>query len=187
MHADRGRLIVLIGMMGAGKTTVAKATAQRLGWRCVDTDEEIERVTGSTVSEIFATAGEGVFRAREADVVKAVFEEHGAAAQPTVLAVAGGAILDPVNRARLREEGGWVVWLRAAPATLADRLGGASGRPLLTGDPAGQISQLQAERSPLYAGLADETIDVDGLEPDAVVDELVSCWQAHRLADRVGR
>ena len=90
-----------------------------------------------------------------------------------VIAVAGGAVLDPVNRQRIADAG-TVVWLRAAVATLAFRVGDGEGRPLLGGDPAGNLARLDAERRPLYSELADVVVDVDDLAPDAVVDAIVT-------------
>src|SRR5688500_12588274 len=110
--------VLLIGMMGAGKTTVGRALAERLGWPYLDSDEQVERNTGRTVPEIFEADGEAAFRAEE----KRALAEATTSTGPVVVSVAGGAVLDPENRRRLRE-GGRVVWLRASVSTLAARVG----------------------------------------------------------------
>ena len=161
--------LYLVGMMGSGKTTVSRLVAARLGWPLVDSDEQVERSTGRSVVEIFAEAGEAAFRAAEA----AALAEAAASTRPLVVAVAGGAVLDPANR-RLLREGGRVVWLRASTATLAARVGEGAGRPLLSGDPAGNLERLAAERAPFYEEVADLVVDVDGATPDKVADAVMA-------------
>ena len=158
--------LLLVGTMGAGKSTVGRLVADRLGWVHVDTDHEVERRAGMSVSEVFARRGEPAFRRLESDVLAAVLRRPG----PSVVSVGGGAVLDPDNRAALAA-GGTVVWLRARPDTLADRVGTGGDRPLLGGDVAGAgpaLVRIDGERRPLYQAVADEVIDVDDLEPDAV-------------------
>ncbi len=155
-------------MMGAGKTTVGRALARRLEWPYLDSDEQVERNTGRTVPEILETDGEAAFRAEE----KRALAEAATSDGPLVVSVAGGAVLDPENRRRLRE-GGTVVWLRAEPATLAQRVGSGAGRPLLAGDVEGNLRRLYDKRRPLYAELADIVVDVDELQPGAVADHIV--------------
>src|ERR1035441_4410527 len=117
--------LLLVGMMGSGKTTVGHLVAQRLGWPHLDSDAEVEEAIGQSVPEIFAGQGEPAFRAAEtAALVRALSVE------PVVVSVAGGAVLDPDNR-RLIAGAGTVVWLRAEVETLADRVGDGAGRPLL--------------------------------------------------------
>ena len=160
--------ILLIGMMGAGKTTVGRALARRLGWRYLDSDEEVQRTTGRTVPEIFAADGEAAFRAQESRALA-----EGLASGPgVVVGVAGGAVLDPDNR-RLLAGAGTAVWLRAGVDTLAARVGGGEGRPLLGRDPASSLALLYEQRRPLYEELADVVVDVDGLSPEAVVEEIL--------------
>jgi shikimate kinase len=161
-------------MMGAGKTTVGRALAQRLGWRHLDSDAQVEANTGRTVPEIFAADGEAAFRQEEKRaLIDAVSSE-----EPTVVSVAGGAVLDPTNRELLCRSGP-VVWLRADPSTLARRVGSGAGRPLLEHHPAASLRALYDIRRPVYASIADLTVDVDNLEPGTVVDRVID-WMSAR-------
>jgi shikimate kinase len=155
--------ILLVGMMGAGKTTVGELLAADLDCPYRDSDADVAAATGLTVPEIFETQGEAAFRAAEADVLARACAEPG----PTVISVAGGAVLSPANRDLLRTSG-TVVWLRARPETLAARVGRGVGRPLLDDDPAAVLAALDQQRAALYAEVADLTIDVDELSPAEV-------------------
>lgn len=163
------RRLFLVGMMGAGKTTVGRLVAERLGWRYVDSDEEVEAATGHTVAELFATVGEAGFRAAETAALVDALAGRG----PVVVAVAGGAVLDPANRDLLRRSG-TVVWLRARPETLACRVGAGGHRPLLAGSPAETVLRLDASRRPLYQEVADLVVDVDELAAPAVADRVAA-------------
>ncbi len=164
--------VLLVGMMGAGKTTVARLVGARLGWPVLDSDAQVEARTGRSVAELFDLGGEPAFRALESEVLADAL----ASTPPAVIAVAGGAVLDPRNR-RLMRERGTVVWLRAKTATLADRIGATSGvashRPLLGADPAGTLTELDACRRPLYEEVADAVIDVDEATPEQVADQVL--------------
>jgi shikimate kinase len=164
--ADR---VVLVGMMGAGKTTVGRELAARLGWRFLDSDALVEASTGSTVAELFATGGEDAFRAEESRVLAEALASDG----PAVVSAAGGAVLAPANRALLATARA-VVWLRAEPATLAARVGSGEGRPLLRDHPATTLAGLDAVRRPLYGEVADVIVDVDGLDSSMVVDRILA-------------
>ena len=158
---------MLVGMMGSGKTAVGRRLARRLGWRYLDSDEQVEQHTGRTVPEIFASDGERAFRAEETRALA----DAAAAPGPVVLSAAGGSVRDAGNRDLLRRAGS-VVWLRARPETLSARVGDGAGRPLLSPDPAAAISRLDAERRPFYAEVADVVVDVDDLTPDQAVSRI---------------
>jgi shikimate kinase len=160
--------IVLVGMMGSGKTTVGRLLAARLGWGYMDSDAMVEESTGSTVPELFAARGEAAFRAEESRVLAEGLDSPG----PTVVSAAGGSVLSADNRALMA--GTTVVWLRADPGTLAVRVGSGIGRPLLGGDPAGALVALDAVRRPLYEEVADVVVDVDDLDPPTVVDRILA-------------
>jgi shikimate kinase len=159
--------LLLVGMMGAGKTTVGRLVADHLGRPYRDSDTMVEEATGHSVPELFATEGEAAFRAAESAALRAAV-----APPPAVISVAGGAVLDPANRALLAASG-TVVWLRAAPETLAARVGDGDGRPLLAPDPARALVALDAARRPLYAEVADAVVDVDDLAPTQVADAVL--------------
>lgn len=174
-RALAGRHVILVGLMGAGKSTVGTLLATRLGRAFVDTDDVVVATTGSTVSEIFAARGEPAFRALERTAVADVC----ASPQPLVVACGGGAVLDPENR-RMMSRAGVVVWLRAAPAQLAARVGEGDARPLLArGTPAETLERLAAVRAPGYEAVADVVVDTDELSPsdvtERVLQELSAC------------
>lgn len=157
--------------MGSGKTTVGRLLAEALGVPLVDSDQQVEARTGRTVQQIFATDGEPAYRRLEAEALA----EALACTERTVVAAAGGVVLDPENRARL-QRAGTVVWLHAHPAELVRRVA-ASGdehRPLLEDDPEGTLRRLDAEREPLYAEVADTIVEVGGKTPRQVADEILA-------------
>ena len=167
-----GKHLVLIGLMGAGKTTVGRECARRLGRPFVDTDDLVVDVAHMTVEAIFAERGESEFRRLERGVVADVC----ASPEPLVVACGGGAALDPDNRRALRAAG-VVVWLRAPAATLLDRVGDPAGRPLLRDDPAGALARLERLREPAYHAAAHAEVDTDDLDVDAVASAVVSVFE----------
>ena len=163
---DRSDHLVLVGMMGAGKTTVGRSLADRLGRPFFDSDELVEARTGRTVREIFETDGEAAYRPLETEALLDAL----ASTTPAVVAAAGGVVLAEANRVALRRVGVHVVWLRADPGVLAERASSGGHRPLLDGDAEGNLRRLLEPRLPLYAEVADEVIDVDGRSPGDVVE-----------------
>lgn len=162
---------MLIGLMGAGKTTVGRICAERLGRPFVDTDDVVESLAHSTVAEVFATDGEGRFRALERQVVADI------AASPEALVVAcgGGAVVDPENR-RLLRASGHVVWLRARPAVLHERVGDGAGRPLLESGPLPTLERLATQREAAYTDAAHARVDTEGVDPQGVADAVLAEW-----------
>jgi len=172
----RGNLY-LVGMMGAGKSTVGRLLARRLKLRFVDCDHEIERRCGVAVPLIFDIEGEPGFRARESQVLAEL-----TAMQNIVLATGGGAVLDAENRRRLAA-GGTVVYLRARPESLFERVKHDRNRPLLaTGDPLTRLRELYVQRDPLYREVADLVVDTGRQSVQtlarAIVDQLADRWKA---------
>ncbi|EYD71666.1 Shikimate kinase I [Limimaricola hongkongensis DSM 17492] len=140
------RPVVLVGMMGSGKTAIGKALSARLGCGFVDSDAAIEEAAKCTIAEIFARDGEAFFRARESEVLARLLE-----AGPRVVSTGGGAFLAPRNRAVIAEHGA-AFWLDADLDLLWERVRHKSTRPLLrTPDPRGTLARLLEERRPLYA------------------------------------
>jgi shikimate kinase len=162
------RHILLVGMMGSGKTTVGELVASTLGWPYRDSDADVVATTGMTVPEIFERQGEQAFRVAEAAALARACAEP----SPNVISVAGGAVLSADNRGLLKASG-TVVWLRARSETLAARVGDGTGRPLLETDPASVLSRLSAERAGLYEEVADLIIDVDDLSPGQVAELVI--------------
>ena len=150
----RSANVYLVGMMGAGKTTIGRLLARRLRMRFIDSDQEIERRCGVKVPLIFEIEGEPGFRARESQVLGELTALEG-----IVLATGGGVVLAPANRERLAAAG-TVIYLRAKPEDLYERVRNDRNRPLLaTPDPLARLRELYVERDPLYQEVADIVID----------------------------
>jgi shikimate kinase len=168
--------VVLVGMMGAGKTTVGRALAARLGWPYRDNDAALLRLTGRSGPDLLASAGVEALHEAEA----AVLLDALAASDPQVVAAPGSAVLSPALRVRLAAEP--VVWLRASVATLAARVAADAARPLLPSsavagatEAAGAVAALLAARGPGFAEVASYVVDVDGLSP-AEVASRIAFW-----------
>jgi shikimate kinase len=161
--------VVLVGMMGAGKTTVGRALAERLGWEFADTDELVEAWRHKTVRQIFAEDGEAAFREAES----AVLDRALSTAAPGVIGAGGGVVTREANRQILCSARAHVVWLRAGVTELLARLEGSTDRPLLDGDPEGRLSALLEQRAGWYAEVADDVVDVDARVVDEIVGEIV--------------
>ena len=165
MTPPSGPRVVLVGPMGAGKTTVAALLAERWGSTVRDTDHDVAASAGKTISEIFVDDGEQHFRRLErAAVVEALAGHTG------VLALGGGAVLDPDTRTDLR--GHQVVFLRVGLTDAAQRVGLGVGRPLLLGNVRSRIKGLLDERLPIYQEVAAFTVETDGRTPGEVADEV---------------
>lgn len=178
---DLDRPIVMVGMMGAGKSAIGRRLAQRLGLPFVDADAEIERAAGATIAEIFEKHGEAVFRDGERRVIARLLD-----GPVGVLATGGGAFMDPETRARIRTRG-ITVWLKADLETLVERVSRRGHRPLLkNGDPREIIARLLAERGPIYAE-ADITVETGHAPTAATVERVIEALAAFRpraLAER---
>jgi shikimate kinase len=172
--ADEGaRHLVLVGLMGSGKTTVGRRCAELLGRPFVDTDDIVVTMTRMSFKEFFATYGEPAFRELERQAVADV----AASPEPLVIACGGGAVLDGENRKRLRASG-TVVWLQAPVEVLAARVGDGASRPLLAGDPPGALRRLGASREPAYEAAAHATVDTGELDVDAAARAVLDVLQA---------
>jgi shikimate kinase len=162
----------LVGMMGSGKSTVGMRVARTGGHPFVDTDAVVEERARASIPEIFTQQGESAFRSLE----EAVIADVAARSVAAVVATGGGAVLSEANIGLMRQ--GTVVWLSASPATLARRLEGSSGRPLLTteGPTLDALDRLLAERRPAYERAAHVVIEVDRLDPDEAATEVMAAW-----------
>ncbi len=167
------RSIVLIGLMGAGKTAVGRRVATRLGLKFVDADTEIERAAGKSISEIFADHGEAYFRNGERRVIARLLGDG-----PQVLATGGGAYMDK-NTRELISEVGISVWLKADLKVLMERVVRRDHRPLLkTENPQAVMQRLMDERYPVYAS-ADITVISRDVPHEVIVAEIVDALQKH--------
>jgi len=168
----RARHLALVGLMGAGKTTVGEICAARLGRRFVDSDDLVEAAAGMTVAEVFAAEGEAGFRARE----RVALADASASPEALVLATGGGAVLDGDNRRVLRDAG-LVVWLRAPPTVLAARVAGQDARPLLSADPVVTLARLDVVRAGAYEAAAHLVMDTEGHTVDEVADAVLEAYR----------
>jgi shikimate kinase len=168
------RSIVLVGMMGAGKSSIGRRLATRLGIPFVDADAEIEAAAGMTIEEIFANYGEPSFRSGETRVITRLLESG-----PQVLATGGGAFINPETRGIIRRNG-ISVWLKADFDVLFRRVKRRNDRPLLkTADPAETLRKLIAERGPTY-GQADVSVHSREVPHETIVEEILAA-----IADRL--
>lgn len=161
------RSLVLVGLMGAGKSSVGRRLAGRLGFDFIDADTEIEKAAGATIPEIFAAHGEAAFRDGERKVIARLLEHP-----RIVLATGGGAYMNAETRARIHERG-ISIWLKAELDVLAKRCARRSNRPLLAnGDLRGTLERLMRERYPVYAEADITVISADGPH-EAVVEQIL--------------
>lgn len=159
--------IVLVGVPGAGKTTVGRLLAKALDLEFFDSDQVIESKAGKCVSDIFTQDGEPAFRQIERDTILELLDSNNA-----VVALGGGSLGNEDTRARVKQE--VVVWLVAGLAQAVDRVGMNRNRPLLLGNVRGQLADLMAAREPLYKEVATFGVDTSKLIPSEVVTEIVT-------------
>ncbi len=179
ISALAGRSLVLIGLMGAGKTSIGRRLAARLALPFFDADAEIEAAAGLSIAELFERYGEREFRDGERRVIQRLL-----AGPPMVLATGGGAFLDPATRAAIRARA-VSLWLRCPIAILTRRVAGRTHRPLLAGgDPAAILARLAAERGPIYAE-ADVIVDCEDETLEATTRRVLAALAGHRPPRRV--
>jgi shikimate kinase len=172
-----GAHLVLVGLMGAGKTTVGTECAARLGRPFVDTDDLVVARVGMPFIDFWTNHGEAAFREMEREVVVDVC----ASPEPLVVACGGGTVVDPDSRRRLRAAG-VVVWLRAPVRVLASRVGSQPdhARPLLAGDPVVALGRLEAAREAAYEGSAHVTVDTADRDVDEVASSVLEAYERER-------
>ena len=166
---DEAKNIVLIGLMGSGKSAIGRTIAKKLGRRFIDTDHYIERKGGKTISEIFNQDGEVRFRELEKEVIKKISQYVG-----IVIATGGGAVKDLENFKALKESG-WIVALYASPEILYKRIQGKRIRPLLLNetDPIKKLEDILNDRKGMYAQ-ADFQVNTEGKDINVIVDEIIA-------------
>ncbi|QCK84795.1 shikimate kinase [Phreatobacter aquaticus] len=175
------RSIVLVGLMGAGKSSIGRRLANRMGLPFIDADTEIEKAADMTIPEIFAKHGEAYFRAGEVRVVARILEQG-----PQILATGGGAYMNAETRANIRARG-LSIWLNAELDVLLRRVKRRADRPLLkSGDPEGVLRRLIDERYPVYAD-ADLTVMSRDATHDEIVDEVLAALAHHLLPHGEGQ
>ncbi len=166
------RALWLIGMMGAGKTTVGELIAGRMGMALIDTDSLVESTSGQSISSLWEAGGEDDFRVRESDQI----ERIAAGEEDCVVATGGGVVLRRDNVATMRRTG-TVIWLQAEPGELASRVDGSEVRPLLrNGANEDRLARLLSERAAIYAHAAHHHVDTTSKTPDQVAREVMGLW-----------
>ena len=168
MSAVRADRVLLVGMMGAGKTTVGRQLHCLLGWPYFDNDVLLKRAVGKDTRAVQREDGEAALRRAESAALDVALTEGG----PLIAGVAAGVVLDPLDAQRLRA-GGYVVWLRADLTTLARRVAGTD-RPWLGDDPLESLQKLNAGRDGLYESVASLVVDVDELPPELIAARIAA-------------
>ncbi|WP_024864434.1 shikimate dehydrogenase [Butyrivibrio sp. FCS014] len=171
LEVTGSRNIILEGFMGSGKTTVSQLLSDKLDLDLMDTDEAIETTEGRSISDIFAEDGEEAFRKMETELLETIVKDHW---RDMVISLGGGLPLREENRSLLKEAGK-VIYLKASPETVYERIKGDTTRPLLQcEDPLSKIKELQAARSDLYDAAADLVIDTDGKSPEEITQDILN-------------
>lgn len=160
--------VLLLGMMGAGKTSVGAALAARLGWPYLDNDVLLDRTAGAGAVQILAEQGDEALRVAESRVLTVMLALPG----PVIVGIPGGVVLSELDRARIMGAPAHAVWLRASPAVLSRRVGTGAGRARLGNDPLAALRRLAAERNPFFEEVADQVVDTD-VVPVGVVAKVI--------------
>lgn len=163
-----GRAIVLVGLMGSGKSSVGARVARSIGAQFIDTDDLIAQHSGRSVRDMFAQDGEEAFRIAEVAALNNAFENV-TTGQDIVISTGGGVVLDPINRKVIKDRANCVIWLDASIDELLQRTGKASKRPLLDGDARGTLTKMAKDRFELYKDVATVRIDTKNLSISDVV------------------
>ena len=171
MNVCGAKHLVLIGMMGAGKSSVGRVLARKLDRPLLDSDELIEQRTGRTVREIWMTDGEAEFREMETKTLVDALND----VEPSVVAAAGGVVLSAANRIALAESDTHVVWLLANVDVLIDRVKNGAHRPLLDDDPEAMLRAMHRDRDDLYRDVADAIVSVDNRSVHDVAQAVLRC------------
>lgn len=164
--------IIVIGPMGAGKSTVASIISKRLALPHRDTDKTVIGESGRSISEIFLEDGEEAFRALEKIALRVTLLED-----ETILSLGGGACMNKDSESALRASGSFIVYLRISLSEVSARVGFNRDRPLLLGSPRAQWQKLMNERAPIYESLASYTVDVDGKSAETIADEILIAYE----------
>jgi shikimate kinase len=165
--------VLLLGMMGSGKSSVGRALAALTGWQFIDNDALVEAATGRTARELLAEDGEEAMRAAETAALRAGL----AISPPAIVATAAGTVLESANRERIAD-GGFVVWLHARPEVLAARASGAAHRPWLDGDAVTWFREAADARDPLYRAVSTLQIDTETTRPAEAAAAIVDAISA---------
>ncbi len=169
--------VLLLGMMGAGKTTVGNALSAATGWPYLDNDDLVRRATGEPTPDVLGEGGETALRAAESAALTAALTVP----TPVIAATAGGVVDDDADLLRLRD-GGFVVYLRARIDTLVGRVGSGEGRPWLRPDPRAALQRLFVGRSTRYEAAAAHVVDVDDRTPGEIAEHIVEALGAAAVA-----
>ncbi|MGH3327468.1 MAG: shikimate kinase [Streptomycetales bacterium] len=167
--------VLLVGMMGVGKTTVGRALADLTGWPYVDNDQLVARVAGAETREVLDTRGVQALREAESGALTHALREP----LPVIASIAGGIVESAQDRSRLRD-GGFVVWLRARVDTLVERVGTGSGRPWLQPEPETALRRLYVGREALYEEVAALVLDVDDAAPEVTARRILARLRERR-------
>lgn len=180
MNRSKPSHVVILGLMGAGKTTLGRALSQRLGWPLNDSDQQIERATGRTVRQLKDELGVDEMHELESAQLLAALDEQ----DPSVIDAAASVVDDPRCRRALRRRGVVAIWLRGSAETLAARFGSSSHRPAYGRDPIVFLRAQIARRGPLFAAIRPRIVEIDGKAPAQVLAEVLGHLRASGLRPR---